>query len=73
MTNAPRPLGLDRLADMLTSAQHFTFTDHGATRFYSGQCSAGAPFQIMVNNADGQGFLLSPVPRLRLVAANESA
>lgn len=72
MMNAPRPMGLDEVADLLAAAQHHTRADHGATRFHFGQCRAGTPFMVMVNTVDGMGFSLTTAPRLRLAAANES-
>lgn len=69
--NAPLPLGLDQIADLLATAQHHAFTDYGATRIYQGRCRIGAPFLLMVNTFDGLGFALRPPPPLALVAAND--
>lgn len=68
-----RPMGLDRLADVLADAAHHTATDRGATRIYQGQCHAGNPFIILMNTFDGLAFAITAPPAPRLVAANDPA
>lgn len=65
-------MGLDQLADMLATAQHYTLTDVGATSFYQGQRANGSPFLIVVNAIDGLGFAMPTAPGPRMVAANDS-
>lgn len=72
MTNLPHPMGLDQLADMLATAQHYTLTDVGATSFYQGQRANGSPFLIVVNTIDGLGFAMNAAPGPRMVAANDA-
>ncbi len=54
----PAPIEIDKLADILTAAQHHEFTDHGQTRLHVGKHSDGRPFAFLQNTADGLGFEL---------------
>lgn len=56
--NLPAPIQIDKLADILATAQQHHFTDHGQTRFHLGTSSDGRPFAYLQNTADGLGFEL---------------
>lgn len=55
--HALSPIGIEDLADLLTSAHALEFTDHGMTRLYSGTDKDGRHFAAAMNNADGECFI----------------